>query len=111
MAALVHLRHPGAGLMGRAEDLLAIGSALLRDDGAIVRPRTLAMMRRPLTGEIPRLEPYPAERGQDWGLRGTSAPARRGSSTATCMDTRDGPAPSSGCTRAPAWPDRKSTRL
>ena len=26
------------------------------------------MMRRPLTGDIPRLEPYPAERGQDWGF-------------------------------------------
>ena len=23
---------------------------------------------RPLTGDIPRLEPYPAERGQDWGF-------------------------------------------
>jgi CubicO group peptidase (beta-lactamase class C family) len=68
MGALVRLRHPGAGLMGRAEDLLAIGAALLRDDGAIVRPRTLAMMRRPLTGDIPRLEPFPAERGQDWGF-------------------------------------------
>ena len=31
-------------------------------------PATLAMMRRPLTGDIPRLEPYPAERGQDWGF-------------------------------------------
>ncbi len=25
-------------------------------------------MLRPLTGDIPRLEPYPAERGQDWGF-------------------------------------------
>jgi CubicO group peptidase (beta-lactamase class C family) len=62
------LRHPGAGLIGRASDLLAIGSALLRDDGEIVQPATLAMMRRPLTGDIPRLEPYPAESGQDWGF-------------------------------------------
>ncbi len=62
------LRHPGAGVIGRAADLLALGSALLRDDGAVVRPATLAMMRRPLTGAIPRLEPYPAERGQDWGV-------------------------------------------
>ena len=62
------LRHPGAGLLGRAYDLLSVGSALLRDDGEIVHPATLAMMRRPLTGDIPRLEPYPAERGQDWGF-------------------------------------------
>lgn len=62
------LRHPGAGLIGRAEDLLRLGSALLRDAGEIVRPATLAMMRRPLTGDIPRLDPYPAERGQDWGF-------------------------------------------
>jgi CubicO group peptidase (beta-lactamase class C family) len=61
-------RHPGAGLIGRASDLLAIGSALLRNSGEIVHPATLAMMRRPLTGDIPRLEPYVAERGQDWGF-------------------------------------------
>ena len=64
----LRLRHPGAGVIGRAADLLALGSALLRDDGAIVSPATLAMMLRPLTGDIPRLEPYPAERGQDWGF-------------------------------------------
>ncbi|WP_439590803.1 serine hydrolase domain-containing protein [Microbacterium sp.] len=62
------LRSPGAGLIGRAVDLLAIGAALLRDRGEIVQPATHAMMLRPLTGEIPRLEPYPAERGQDWGF-------------------------------------------
>ena len=62
------LRHPGAGLLGRASDLLALGSALLRDSGEVIQPATLAMMRRPLTGDIPRLEPYPAERGQDWGF-------------------------------------------
>jgi CubicO group peptidase (beta-lactamase class C family) len=64
----VALQHPGAGLIGRAEDLLQIGAALLRDTGEIVRPATLAMMRRPLTGDIPRLDPYTAERGQDWGF-------------------------------------------
>ena len=65
-------RAPGAGLSGRASDLLAIGSALLRIHGGardgILQPETLAMMRRPLTGDIPRLEPYPATRGQDWGF-------------------------------------------
>lgn len=61
-------RNPGAGLIGRAQDLLAIGSALLRGGEGIIRPATLAMTLRPLTGDIPRLEPYPADRGQDWGF-------------------------------------------
>lgn len=65
-------RAPGAGLLGRAEDLLRIGAELLRihaggTDG-ILAPATLDMMLRPLTGDIPRLEPYPVERGQDWGF-------------------------------------------
>lgn len=72
-------RNPGAGMIGTAADLLAVGAALLRigrgtagtgesaADG-IVQPSTLAMMLRPLTGAIPRLEPYRAERGQDWGF-------------------------------------------
>lgn len=68
LAAFLRARHPGAGLAGRASDLLAIGRELLRDGGAIMRPATLAMMRRPLTGDIPRLDPYPVERGQDWGM-------------------------------------------
>lgn len=70
--AFIGLRHPGAGLLGRASDLLAIGSALLRigdgETGGVVQPATLGMMLRPLTGDIPRLEPYHAERGQDWGF-------------------------------------------
>ncbi|MGL3151579.1 serine hydrolase domain-containing protein [Microbacterium sp. A82] len=65
-------RSPGAGFAGRADDLLRLGSALLRigtgERGGILHPSTLAMMRRPLTGDIPRLEPYIAERGQDWGF-------------------------------------------
>jgi CubicO group peptidase (beta-lactamase class C family) len=61
-------RNPGAGLIGRAQDLLAIGSALLRGGEGIVGAATLAMTLRPLTGDIPRLEPYPFERGQDWGF-------------------------------------------
>lgn len=65
-------RSAGAGLLGRAEDLLRIGSELLRihagkTDG-ILAPATLQMMLRPLTGDIPRLDPYPSERGQDWGF-------------------------------------------
>ncbi|WES63151.1 serine hydrolase [Microbacter sp. GSS18] len=65
-------RHPGAGFLGRASDLLALGSALLRTglrrERTVVNPETLDMMLRPLTGDIPRLDPYPAERGQDWGF-------------------------------------------
>lgn len=61
-------RNPGAGLLGRASDLLAVAGELLRDGGGIVRPATLAMTLRPLTGDIPRLDPYPADRGQDWGF-------------------------------------------
>lgn len=68
----VATRAPGAGLSGRAADLLALGTELLRIHGGardgILRPATLAMMLRPLTGDIPRLDPYPAERGQDWGF-------------------------------------------
>lgn len=72
MARFAAARNPGAGLAGRAEDLLRLGAELLRigagaRDG-IVQPETLAMMRRPLTGDIPRLEPYPAAAGQDWGF-------------------------------------------
>ncbi len=72
MPTFVSQRGPGAGLAGRADDLLRIGSSLLRtqagERGGIVSPATLAMMLRPLTGDIPRLDPYPAERGQDWGF-------------------------------------------
>lgn len=62
------LRHPGAGLFARAADLLAVGSALLRNDGSLVAPVTFEAMRRPLTAGLPKLEPYPESRGQDWGF-------------------------------------------
>lgn len=65
---LAGLRHPGAGLFGRAADLLGVGAALLRNDGAVVSPLTLEAMRRPLTAGLPKLEPYPESRGQDWGF-------------------------------------------
>lgn len=65
---LASLRHPGAGLFGRAADLLAVGSALLRNDGSLVARVTVEAMRRPLTAGLPKLEPYPASRGQDWGF-------------------------------------------
>jgi CubicO group peptidase (beta-lactamase class C family) len=66
--AFTRLRHPGAGLFATAGDLLAIGTALLRDDGTVVHPTTRAAMLRPLTAGLPKLEPYPAASGQDWGL-------------------------------------------
>jgi CubicO group peptidase (beta-lactamase class C family) len=66
--AFTRLRHPGAGLFATADDLLAIGSALLRNDGSIVHPTTRAAMLRPLTSGLPKLEPYPEASGQDWGL-------------------------------------------
>jgi CubicO group peptidase (beta-lactamase class C family) len=72
MARLARVRNAGAGMIGTAADLLALGSALLRigrgERGGIIQPETLAMMRRPLTGDIPRLDPYPASAGQDWGF-------------------------------------------
>ncbi|MFB7894484.1 serine hydrolase domain-containing protein [Microbacterium sp. NPDC056044] len=72
MAGFASHRNPGAGMIGTAGDLLALGSALLRigqgETGGVVQPATLAMMRRPLTVGLPRLEPYVAERGQDWGF-------------------------------------------
>jgi CubicO group peptidase (beta-lactamase class C family) len=67
-AAMHALRHPGAGLYATAEDLLSLGSALLRGGGDVVHPSTVAAMLRPQTTGLPKLAPYPAERGQDWGL-------------------------------------------
>ncbi|MFD4960077.1 serine hydrolase domain-containing protein [Microbacterium sp. NPDC058389] len=72
MARLARVRNAGAGMIGTAGDLLALGSALLRigqgERDGVVQPETLAMMRRPLTGDIPRLDPYPVSAGQDWGF-------------------------------------------
>jgi len=72
MDGFANHRNPGAGMIGTAADLLALGSALLRigrgERDGVVQPETLAMMRRPLTGDIPRLDPYPASAGQDWGF-------------------------------------------
>lgn len=65
-------RDPGAGLFARAEDLLLLGSDLLRTlrDGTpgVLTPAGLDFMRRPVTQGMARLEPYPLERGQDWGF-------------------------------------------
>jgi len=62
------LRHPGAGAVGTAADLLAVAMSLLRGDGRIVRPDTVAAMRRPLAGGVPSLAPYPPASGTTWGF-------------------------------------------
>ncbi|HEU5223971.1 MAG TPA: serine hydrolase domain-containing protein [Candidatus Lumbricidophila sp.] len=64
----ITLAHPGAGLFGRAADLLAVGSALLRDDGTLVQPVTNEWMRRPRTTGLPRLEPFTEDRPVEWGF-------------------------------------------
>ena len=67
-AQFAALRHPGAGLLGRGEDLLAIGSAMLAGGGTLLSPAGYEAMLRPLTAGLPKLEPYPEARGQDWGF-------------------------------------------
>lgn len=67
-ARFTALHHPGAGLFARASDLLAVGTALLRNDGSLVAPVTHEAMRRPLTTGLPKLEPYVESRGQNWGF-------------------------------------------
>lgn len=66
--AFVRLRHPAGALMSRAEDLLALGSALLRGDGELIHPVTLAASTRPQTTGLVQLQPDPVNAGQDWGL-------------------------------------------
>jgi len=69
---LVANRDPGAGLFARAEALLRLGSDLLRtvrdNTRGVLTPAGLEFMRRPVTQGMARMDPYPAERGQDWGF-------------------------------------------
>lgn len=71
-AALQRLEHPGAGGYARAADLLALGQSLLgpdgRGDGALLRPATVAALRRPRTIGLPVMAPAPARVGEAWGL-------------------------------------------
>lgn len=66
------LRHPAGALNARAEDLLALGSMLLRGDRELIHPTTLSAMLTPQTTGIPRLLPDPLHigpgTGQEWGL-------------------------------------------
>lgn len=69
---MVELRQPGAGLFGRAQDLLALGSALLRTEtratAEVVHPTTLRAMRQLRTRGLPRLDANESRPKQDWGL-------------------------------------------
>ncbi|GAA1808110.1 serine hydrolase domain-containing protein [Agromyces neolithicus] len=67
-ARFAALEHPGAGLLATATDLLAVGRALLANDGRLVASVTRDAMLRPLTSGLPRLEPYTLDRGQDWAF-------------------------------------------
>ncbi|MEV4893672.1 serine hydrolase domain-containing protein [Nonomuraea sp. NPDC055795] len=64
----VRLRHPAGALFSRAEDLLALGGALLRGDRELIHPTTLAAMTTPQTTGLVKLQPDPVNAGQDWGL-------------------------------------------
>lgn len=66
--AFARLRHPGAGAVGTAEDLLAVGRSLLADDGLMMSSATLARMRTSLTAGVPSVDPYPPARGCEWGI-------------------------------------------
>ncbi|MFI9594999.1 serine hydrolase domain-containing protein [Nonomuraea sp. NPDC052265] len=66
--AFVRLRHPAGALFSRAEDLLALGGALLRGDRSLIHPTTLAAMTTPQTTGLVKLQPDPVNAGQDWGL-------------------------------------------
>ncbi|MGV9309668.1 serine hydrolase domain-containing protein [Nonomuraea sp. NPDC003727] len=67
-ATFVRLRHPAGALFSRAEDLLALGGALLRGDRGLIHPTTLAAMTTPQTTGLVKLQPDPVNAGQDWGL-------------------------------------------
>lgn len=67
-AEFVRLRHPAGALFSRAQDLLALGSALLRGDGELIHPITLAATTTPQTTGLVKLQPDPVNAGQDWGL-------------------------------------------
>lgn len=68
LESFTSLRHPGAGTIARARDLLVLGSSLLRGDGGVVQPATLDMMTRPLTAGIAEINPDPVQKGQEYGF-------------------------------------------
>ncbi|RZU66810.1 CubicO group peptidase (beta-lactamase class C family) [Microterricola gilva] len=64
----VHPHHPGAGAFARAEDLLAIGRALLVNDGSLLHPATVAALQSSQTDGLPVFSPAPGRPGETWGL-------------------------------------------
>ncbi|GAA0429861.1 esterase [Acrocarpospora corrugata] len=66
--ALAKARHPAAGLVGQAEDLLNLGSLLLRKDPALIHPTTLAAMTTPQTLGLPFAVPDPTRSRREYGL-------------------------------------------
>ena len=80
-ARFAELRHPGAGLLGRAEDLLAIGSALLGDDGPLVSPVGADVDAAAAHGRRCRSSSRtPRAAARTGGSRGTCATRRQGCS-------------------------------
>ncbi|WP_144018946.1 serine hydrolase [Demequina sp. NBRC 110056] len=67
------IRHPGAGASAAMEDMLAIARSLLADDGRLLSPGALAVMREPLSLGLPdfdqEAEPRRSEWGFTWNLR------------------------------------------
>ena len=85
MAVFAAQRNPGAGLAGRAEDLLRLGSALLRiaagDPRGLLTPAALDAMRAPRTVGLPRADPGSPTADREWGLGWHIAPTGFGEAT------------------------------
>ncbi|MCD2497931.1 MULTISPECIES: serine hydrolase [Microbacterium] len=85
MAVFAAQRNPGAGLAGRAEDLLRLGSALLRIAAGgrreFLTPAALDAMRTPRTTGLPRADPGSPTADREWGLGWHVAPAGFGDAT------------------------------
>ena len=66
--AMMSVRHPAAGGVASVADLLAVGQSLLRGDGAIVSPTTLAAMTRSRTDGLYIINPDPEKVHENFGL-------------------------------------------
>ncbi len=62
------LRHPAAGAVANAADLLAIARSLLMNDGAIVTPATLTAMQQSRTAGLYVIDAEPLKRFEQFGL-------------------------------------------
>lgn len=61
-------KHPAAGAVASVADLLAVGQSLLRGDGAIVSPATLAAMTRSRTDGLYVIDAKPEKVHENFGL-------------------------------------------